>query len=104
MFTNVGAEDDLEDDPAAEDAGAGGDTIGGAKWAGPTPQQVGLVAALCYLDEEPDERIARRLGVARRTLARWKRRPEFVAAWAALSWFHRRELERRHGLVPGRLG
>ena len=103
MLTNVGADDDPEDDPAAEDAGAGGDTRGGPKWAGPTPQQVGLAAALCYLDEEPDERIARRLGVARRTLARWKRRPEYAAAWAALSAFHCRELERRQGMAPDRL-
>ena len=51
---------------------------------GPAPERVGLAAALCYRDAEPDEAIARRLGVARRTLARWKRRPDFAAATAAL--------------------
>ena len=97
MLTNVDVRADADDEGA-------GDTPGGRRWRPPTPAEVGLAAALCFLDEEPDERIARRLGIARRTLARWKRRPEIVAAWAALSWFHRRELERRHGLVPGRLG
>ena len=103
MLRKVDAEDDLEDGPDADDAGAGGDNPPAPKWAGPSPQQVGLAAALCYLDEEPDERIARRLGVARRTLARWKRRPEYAAAWAALSAFHCRELERQQGFAPGRL-
>ena len=59
---------------------------------GPTPEQLGRAAALCYEDAERDERIAARLGIARRTLARWKRRPEFAAASHALSEFHRRQL------------
>ena len=35
-------------------------------------------------DRETDVAIARRLGIGRRTLARWKQRPEFRAALAAL--------------------
>ena len=58
----------------------------------PTPHEVGMAAALCYQDRENDTRIARRLGISRRTLVRWKRRPEFVAAVAAPSEFHRQEL------------
>lgn len=51
---------------------------------GPAPELVGLAAALCFRDAESDELIARRLGIARRTLARWKRRRDFAAATAAL--------------------
>jgi hypothetical protein len=51
---------------------------------GPTPQQVGQAAALCFHDAESDEQIARRLGICRRTLARWKHRADFAAAQAAL--------------------
>ena len=104
MLTKANASDDPEDDPSTDDAEAVGDTPPPAqKWAGPSPRLVGLAAALCFLDEEPDERVARRLGVARRTLARWKKRPEYAAAWAALSWVQCRELERRQGMAPGRL-
>ncbi|MDP9473921.1 MAG: phBC6A51 family helix-turn-helix protein [Chloroflexota bacterium] len=35
---------------------------------------------LCALDEETDEAIAAQLGISRRTLLRWKHRPDFVAA------------------------
>lgn len=37
-------------------------------------------AALCSLKYETDEEIAARLGICRRTLARWKHRPEFAFA------------------------
>jgi hypothetical protein len=50
----------------------------------PTPEEVGRAAAWCVRDAETDGEIARRLGIGRRTLARWKQRPEFVAAVAAL--------------------
>ena len=56
---------------------------------------------LCYLDAERDELIARRLGVSRRTLARWKQRPEFAAAWAAVSAFHQVELDAARGYRIG---
>jgi hypothetical protein len=65
------------------------------RWRGPTPEQVGEAAALLYRDAETDEAIARRLGIARRTLARWKGRPDFAAAWVALRAYHRAELEQR---------
>jgi hypothetical protein len=51
---------------------------------GPTPQQVGRAALLCYVDADCDEAIARQLGIARRTLARWKCRLDFAAAHTAL--------------------
>ena len=50
----------------------------------PTPAEVGRAAVLCFRDVASDEEIARQLGIARRTLARWKQRPEFAAAMAAL--------------------
>jgi hypothetical protein len=50
----------------------------------PTATEVGRAAALCFQDTETDEQIARQLGIVRRTLARWKQRPEFVAVMAAL--------------------
>ena len=50
----------------------------------PTAAEVGRAAALCFQDTHSDEQIARQLGIVRRTLARWKQRPEFAAAIAAL--------------------
>ena len=57
-------------------------------YAPPTPEELGHAAALCWLDAVRDEQIAARLGITRRSLARWKRRPEFQAAYtaAALVW------------------
>lgn len=49
-------------------------------WRGPTTAQVIRAAVLCDLDDQTDEEIAARLGVCRRTLARWKLRPEFSFA------------------------
>ncbi len=49
---------------------------------GPTVEQLARAAALLYQDELTDEEIARRLGVARRTLARWKRHPLYPPAAA----------------------
>ena len=71
-----------------------GATTGTGRSPGPTPKQLGQAAFLCFLDAEPDERIARRLGVCRRTLARWKHRAEFVAALAALVCYYERERRR----------
>ncbi len=50
----------------------------------PTAEELGRAAAWCAQDRETDVAIARRLGIGRRTLARWKQRPEFRAALAAL--------------------
>ena len=49
---------------------------------GPTVDQLAEAAALLYVNELRDEEIAARLGVCRRTLARWKHRPAFQAAYA----------------------
>jgi DNA invertase Pin-like site-specific DNA recombinase len=54
------------------------------RYAPPTPEEVGRAAVLCFRDVASDEEIARQLGIARRTLARWKQRTEFAAAIAAL--------------------
>ena len=84
---------------------ADGDVTPGSddgRWRGPTPERVGEAAALLYRDAETDEAIARRLGIARRTLARWKGRPEFAAAWAALRAYHRAELLARWREAPPR--
>ena len=76
MQTNL----NIEDDPGGSDDDGAGDTPARRRWRPPTPEEVGRAAAWCFPDEERDELIARRLGVARRTLARWKRRPEYAAA------------------------
>jgi hypothetical protein len=54
-----------------------------SKYAPPTAKQIGEAAYLCALDEEKDEEIAARLGMSRRSLARWKRRADFQAAYHA---------------------
>jgi hypothetical protein len=56
--------------------------------AEPNPETLGRAAMLCHIDTENDEAIAKRLGISRRTLARWKRRPEFIAAETALRAQH----------------
>src|SRR5215207_10583327 len=62
------------------------------RYAPPTAAEVGRAAALCFQDTLSDEQIARELGIVRRTLARWKQRPDFAAAIAALeAW---QEVER----------
>ena len=49
----------------------------------PTADEIEQAAALCWEDWLHDEEIAARLGIARRTLARWKHRADFQAAYAA---------------------
>ena len=76
--------------PGSEATGGTNDRRGrgqgavGRRDQGPTPRQLGEAAARCYRDTDSDEEIARQLGIARCTPARWKRRPEFVAAIIAL--------------------
>ena len=65
-----------------------GDAARAQRYTPPTAAEVGRAAALCFQDTRSDEQIARQLGIVRRTLARWKRRPEFVAAIAALQAWH----------------
>ncbi len=54
----------------------------------PDPERMALAAVLCWDDRKTDDQIARSLGIARRTLSRWKDRPEFRTAMAAarLQW------------------
>ncbi len=47
---------------------------------GPDAQTLAFAAALLIEDTHTDEEIARALGVTRRTLARWKRRPDVALA------------------------
>ena len=54
------------------------------KFASPTPEQVGQAAGLSFLDVESDEQIAAQLGISRRTLARWRARPEYITARVAV--------------------
>ena len=52
--------------------------------APPPAEAVGIVALLTFADGETDELIGKRLGVSRRTISRWKTRPEYAAASAAV--------------------
>ena len=61
-----------------------GDAARAERYEPPTAAEVGRAAALCFQDTLTDEQIARQLGIVRRTLARWKQRPEFAAALTAL--------------------
>ncbi len=66
---------------------------------GPAEAQISLAAALCYLNEQTDAQIAAALGVCRRTLARWKRRPDFRTAFRAAAltggWLVERQFRER---------
>lgn len=64
------------------------------KWQGPSLTQLAQAAALCAIDRETDEQIAARLGVCRRTLARWKKRPEFAVAMIAVGEYAEAEMMR----------
>ena len=65
----------------------------------PTAEEVGRAAALCFHDTVSDEQIARQLGIVRRTLARWKKRPDFAAALAALQVWQ--EITGQAAVPPG---
>ena len=67
--------------PAATGPEARADPV---RFLPPTAAEVGRAAALCFQDTLSDEQIAHQLGIVRRTLARWKKRPDFAAAVAAL--------------------
>ncbi len=55
-----------------------------SKFAPPSPEQIGKAAGLSFLDMARDEQIATALGISRRTLARWRSRPEYAAARVAV--------------------
>jgi hypothetical protein len=67
---------------------------------GPALVQIAHAAVLGYDDELRDEEIARELGIARRTLARWKLRPEYQAAYSAVSQWGMLSLDREHHSGP----
>ena len=62
-----------------------GDAARAERYDPPTAAEVGRAAALCVQDILSDEQIAGQLGIARRTLARWKKRTDFAGALAALA-------------------
>ena len=62
--------------------------------AGPTVAQLARAAALLSEDRLTDAQIAARLGVSRRTLARWKGHPLFGPMRLACSESFRLHLER----------
>jgi hypothetical protein len=63
---------------------------------GPDRRTQTLAAVLLAEDGWHDERIAAFLGVSRRTLARWKTRPDMRLALDALYLLQCRKLHRRH--------
>ena len=83
-------------EPSGEAPPAAGDE----RWRGPTPEQIGEAVALLWDDRETDEAIARRLGISRRTLARWKQRSDFGALWAERRAAFLAELQRRRRYPP----
>ena len=72
---------------------AAADEARALRYEPPTPEEVGRAAVLCFRDVASDEEIAHQLGIARRTLARWKKRAEFAAAIAALQAWQDGEIE-----------
>lgn len=74
--------------------------------AAPMPDEIGTAAALCWYSDRAHWTVARTLGISRRTLTRWKARPDFQAAYtAAMVVWHvvmdtevaRRDEERKGG-------
>jgi Helix-turn-helix domain len=59
-------------------------------YAPPPREQVERAARLCFSDICTDAQIAAELGICRRTLARWKRRREFLAFGTTLDAEYRR--------------
>jgi hypothetical protein len=60
----------------------------GGRFAPPDEATIDEAGRRCYWDEQNDEEIARGLGVSRRTLARWKHHPAFIAARAKAAAEH----------------
>ncbi len=61
---------------------------------GPSVEQLAQAVALLAEDRQTDEAIARALGIARRTLARWKRHPLYAPMCQAVIAHSRLQLER----------
>lgn len=69
-----------------------------ARARGATPDRGELLFAAVLLDEDTltDERIAAALGISRRTLARWKTRPEVAFALDMAGLARVRDIARRY--------
>jgi len=69
-----------------------------AHTGGLAPERRVLLVAAVLLDEDAwtDERIAAALGISRRTLARWKTRPEVAFALDMAGLARARDLARRY--------
>jgi hypothetical protein len=61
---------------------------------GPTVEQLARAVALCHEDRLTDGQIAHRLGIARRTLARWKNHEAWGLLWTGASAYQRLLLDR----------
>ena len=61
----------------------------------PWPAQIAAAAELRYSSRRPDAEVARELGISRRTLLRWKQRPDFRAATASIEHSRAAGLPRR---------
>jgi hypothetical protein len=61
---------------------------------GPTIDQLARAVALCHEDRLTDGQIAHRLGIARRTLARWKNHEAWGLLWTGASAYQRLLLDR----------
>ncbi len=64
----------------------------------PDPRLLAMAGALCAADAKTDAEIAAELGIARRTLARWKGRHAFKAAYDEVRQPFYDEWERLTGL------
>src|SRR3954447_13685420 len=62
---------------------------------GPTVDQLARAVALCHEDRLADGQIAHRLGIARRTLARWKNDERWPLLWLGASAYSGLLIERQ---------
>lgn len=69
----------------------------------PKASEVRRAAALCFADEMNDEEIAAKLGICRRTLARWKHRSSFRTEVETLQEEFRRKMDAERRRLEERL-
>src|SRR5215217_4068152 len=87
----VGPPEALQDATTGVAGGNPTDTPGRRKGReqGPTIEQLARAVALCGEDRLTDGQIAHRLGIARRTLARWKNDERWALLWTGASAYAR---------------